>query len=1541
MESKDIDVEKDFFEIGMDSKALIMSVEELEKKMGNKLYPTLLFEYTSIEKLAGYLAEEYGETYPRGLNSDIVDKSYINDLEKNDVKEPCGEVIDFCYRPKWIRNTIEPLNNGMQDGDRTGGSSEEGAILIVYHENDLGITTMLEKAFASSLVYKIRLGTEIKMLSEREWEVDTSDSSAFNSCIARLTNIYSVYFMGGICTETADLDNFKALEQSQKQGILCLFRLLKSLSKNKKIRKIRKLKIITNNIHQVLPGDQVIPYSASLLGLTKSLAKEYPKIEITGIDISIDDIKGKTEKESYDSVIRLLTDDAGLSGHEDIAVRNGNMYSRVLEAYSLGPVPTSVFKQNGVYVILGGTGGIGLELGSYLAENFQAVLVLLGRSELNSSKRKAISDIESKGGKVLYIKADGAKFRSIKAAVQKAKATFGRINGVIHSALVLKDKVFENMDEESLQDVLAPKVIGSMALYKAVKDEPIDFLMFFSSVQSFIGNVGQANYAAASAFQDAFALALSQRENFPIKLINWGYWGSVGVVATEQYNKILSKSGIQSIQPQEGMKTIERFLGHDINQLIPFKVEAEYKEKYKELFEDSGNGLIDKTPLFFERLSYEMPAMSGKIDAYNMEAFDAIGRYGSYLLLDAFQKMGVFEVHTEKYNIEDLKKKLRIIPSYNRLFEALLDILERAGFVKITDRIAEGTPKLDEVKEKKELKNLERMKSDLTEKMPEIEPYINLMWVCVSEYGNLLTGKKNHVTVMFPKGSTELVEKVYKGDSVSDYFNHMAADIIRLFVEMRLKENSTNKLRILEVGAGTGATSEFVLNKLKQYHNRLQYLYTDISLDLTAQNIRKFKDNYSFVEFRDLDIEKDPYMQGFDSEGFDVILGSNVFHATSNINNSIAQAKKLLKKDGIFIINELTQLQDFATLTFGLTKGWWLFEDEENRIKGSPLLSVNKWTEIMGANGLEKIKVFGLSGFIAEQSPQNIIVGMHEDSRRALVGGERQAIIGNAANKLDWRKWEGDADKIVERLQPVNAVEEDDIKMLEMPISLESPFEDFVHYWKQLRDGVILPVIKRNIDRESILKEVKNNREIKQLLVEVDSTDTLEVIVAGAGSPILFLTAFKMTAPQWYYQIREFSRDHQTIVIHIPGCGLSKGGKEFSFSRISKLLIAVLDKLQINWPIHMVGSSWGGISAQYICAEYPEKIASLTLCGSMYAVNANARISKERIKEDSDSQEIQYYTIFDDILFDHGDGPNYGDVYISVGFSTENILDKITVPTLIIVGKKDILIDPEQSKILHSRIKNSQYIEIEKGGHALNFSNLEFFNSKVIHFIDEQEAERKNKEGYSRNFYKFIRTGSRNSAIKVFDFLMPLLKASSAIDFGCGVGSWLNAAQLYGVREVKGLDGSYVDRAQLMIPADCFQEVDFERYDYTFNKEFDLAISLEVAEHISGQRAESFIKSITSASDIVLFSAAVPGQGGVNHVNEQNADYWYKIFKKYNYIAYDFREEVLWKIKGIEFWYAQNMILYCHKDVTLPKELDCYKVTDRSLNKLLPGGMKW
>lgn len=194
--------------------------------------------------------------------------------------------------------------------------------------------------------------------------------------------------------------------------------------------------------------------------------------------------------------------------------------------------------------------------------------------------------------------------------------------------------------------------------------------------------------------------------------------------------------------------------------------------------------------------------------------------------------------------------------------------------------------------------------------------------------------------------------------------------------------------------------------------------------------------------------------------------------------------------------------------------------------------------------------------------------------------------------------------------------------------------------------------------------------------------------------------------------------------------------------------------------------------------------------------------------------------------------------------------------------------------------------------------------------------KRKTQTGYDKKFYDKQMDGSLKSAQIVIPLVLEKLNCvniHSCVDFGCGVGTWLFAVKNHvKAVDVLGMDFGEPVKEQLKIDPEEYRKKDLSN-PIILDKTYDLCISLEVAEHIKQESADIFVENLAKASDIVLFSAALPGQGGTEHVNEQRLTYWVEKFTQRGFELYDVIRPYIWYDEAIEPWYRQNMVLFCKK----------------------------
>ncbi|MDQ8727663.1 methyltransferase domain-containing protein [Bradyrhizobium sp. LHD-71] len=199
------------------------------------------------------------------------------------------------------------------------------------------------------------------------------------------------------------------------------------------------------------------------------------------------------------------------------------------------------------------------------------------------------------------------------------------------------------------------------------------------------------------------------------------------------------------------------------------------------------------------------------------------------------------------------------------------------------------------------------------------------------------------------------------------------------------------------------------------------------------------------------------------------------------------------------------------------------------------------------------------------------------------------------------------------------------------------------------------------------------------------------------------------------------------------------------------------------------------------------------------------------------------------------------------------------------------------------------------------------------------------KQIYSEDFYNNRSSRTAHFADRIAGLLMDLLRPTSAVDLGCGVGSVLNQLHARGCSTILGVEGEWVDEKHLLIAPDQFQRADLTK-PFTTDRTFDLGMSFEVAEHLDPQHADTFLDSLCKLSKQVVFSAAVEQQGGVHHVNEQWQSWWARKFEQRGYSAFDAVRPVIWTDTSIPSWYRQNTIVYLHRSIPVSDAIARHRV---------------
>ncbi|PAU45221.1 SDR family NAD(P)-dependent oxidoreductase, partial [Streptomyces albireticuli] len=721
-------------------------------------------------------------------------------------------------------------------------------------------------------------------------------------------------------------DDAAGFVTAQEEGVIAAFRMVKALVRTGHDARPLGITLVTHRALATHAHEDVHPAHAGLHGLFGSLGREYTHWTVRRVDLDGTDWPAD------------LTALPAHSGGDTWVRRAGQWLARRLAPCEAGPRPAAPYREGGVYVVIGGAGGLGTAWTRHVVEHHRAKVVWLGRRPHDASVDAKLRGIP---GEVSYLRADATDPAALRRAHAEITARHGRIHGVVQAALVLRDQTLATMDEATFRASLAAKVDATVAMAEVFAAEPLDFALFFSSIQSFATAAGQANYAAGCTFGDSYAHFLSRHRSFPVKVMNWGWWGSLGSVTSDFYRERMTRSGLLSIEPPEAMAALDTLLTGPQDQLSfvkmtkPGVLEAVDPATRATVYPRDPSpvdpGVVTARPL--------EPADRETLDAvaaWRAEERDPLLARMLRAHLDALGAApGPGDTHTD---VTALRVRAGIHERYTPWLEHSL----RA--------VPASAPSLDEVTREWD----ERRAAWSAE--PDRKAELELVDTMLRALPGILTGAVRPTDVMFPRGSVELVEGCYRNNKVADTYNRALCDAAVAIVAERLAAEPGVRLRVLEIGAGTGGTSAGMFTALRPYAGHIEtYTYTDLSQAFLNHARAEYGPGAPYLTCARLDAEQPLAGQGIDPGSYDLVIAANVLHATRDTRNTLRNAKAALRDGGWLLLNELSAFEIFGHLTFGLLEGWWLFEDTALRVPGSPALSPESWREVLEGEGFPSV----------------------------------------------------------------------------------------------------------------------------------------------------------------------------------------------------------------------------------------------------------------------------------------------------------------------------------------------------------------------------------------------------------------------------------------------------------------------------------------------------------------------------------------------------------------------------------------------------------
>jgi len=320
-----------------------------------------------------------------------------------------------------------------------------------------------------------------------------------------------IVHLWGVTPDVATPSNFDWYTETQGRGFYSLITLAQVLGEHGVTDEVQ-IAVVTNHMLEVTGDESLLPEKATVLGPCKVIPQEYANIKCRVVDIALP-APGSVDEERLAE--NLIGEFAASPSETVVAWRGRHRWLQIFEPLRVSEAEVHPrLRERGVY-LLTGSSDIDLALARYLAEAAHARLILLGDEELPEVK-----ELEEAGAEVLVLKADFTSREAVTAVIAQARARFGEINGVVHSASVTSGGMIQLKTKEMVTPVFAPKVLATRALQSALEGSELDFFVVFSTSLALTGVFGQVDYCAANAFLDAFAHANTRRGNFTVS-IDW------------------------------------------------------------------------------------------------------------------------------------------------------------------------------------------------------------------------------------------------------------------------------------------------------------------------------------------------------------------------------------------------------------------------------------------------------------------------------------------------------------------------------------------------------------------------------------------------------------------------------------------------------------------------------------------------------------------------------------------------------------------------------------------------------------------------------------------------------------------------------------------------------------------------------------------------------------------------------------------------------------------------------------------------------------
>jgi len=554
-----------------------------------------------------------------------------------------SELDDWFYLPAWRSSPLGAAadfsNNDVQ--------------FLVFEDQFSCARQLKAKVADGNQVISVVPGDSFAKLSEQEFVINPESETDYQELMKNpllqgqgVLNIIYLWSLTKAENETS----------GQINDFYKLLTLARALGEQQPDRSI-KLIVASNGANEVFGEAVTSPWKSAIAGPCRVIPLEYTGIVCRNIDISV------TDNSDWENIIdALVTEFCSTPDDSLAAYRNGQRWVEDFSPVRLSANSKQRFRKEGVYLITGGMGGIGLSIASFLASKYQARLALLGRGELpersqwpsilttgsadsTSRKIQAIQDLEKSGAVVKTFAGDVADKAQMQKIVVEIKKQFGEVNGIVHTAGVAGGGIIQMKTREAAEKVLRPKLQGSAVLAKVFHSESLDFIALCSSLASTVGGFGQVDYCAANAFLDSYAQYLTAKTGVFTVSIDWDTWSESGMAVETEVPTELRKEREEALRmgitDEEGQEAFARIVNANFSRVLVST--RDFKPRILEIRDSRpGNGesdLAEQSTDEGRSTAYERPELSVDYEAPSGDFEQSIAEIWSEMF--GIDKVGV------------------------------------------------------------------------------------------------------------------------------------------------------------------------------------------------------------------------------------------------------------------------------------------------------------------------------------------------------------------------------------------------------------------------------------------------------------------------------------------------------------------------------------------------------------------------------------------------------------------------------------------------------------------------------------------------------------------------------------------------------------------------------------------------------------------------------------------------------------------------------------------------------------------------------------